>query len=138
MTCHAVALYLSGPPWATEKGNIMAKTVDLSEAMAAFASLGIKFTDKQIADLQAAKVKVMLQPALEIFSGNGDNLPGKATDKTEENAARWVNLSFEWAEAVSNGIVGETKKIQGGAVRTVRQFGIDTPHGHFTVQLKSD
>lgn len=115
----------------------MARTIELTDAMQALAELGIKFTDAQKKELAAAQEKAMRMPALEIFMGNGDNLPGKCSDKSEEMAESWVARSFDFAALVSNEIVGEQKNVQGGGNKFVRVFGIDTPNGHLKVELKS-
>lgn len=115
----------------------MAK-VQITDAMAMLADFGIELTSKQKEAIAEAQAKAMRQPALNVFMGDDDKLPGKCIVKTEEVAEAWVARSFELAEAMVSDIVSDEKKVQGGAVRTVRLFGIDTPNGHLKVELRTE
>jgi hypothetical protein len=58
--------------------------------------------------------------------------------KSSESADEWAENIFSLAENFANDFVGESKNVQGGAVRTVRVVGFDTPAGHFKIELRSE
>lgn len=117
----------------------MAKSISVLDALAVLADNGINLSEEHADAIKELTTAAFLSAAVEIFAGNGENLPGKLTgDKGNKSAEVWATEMFDLAETMRNEFTGESKKIQGGAVRMVRQFGIDTPNGHLTVMLKSE
>jgi hypothetical protein len=116
----------------------MAKNVSLSDALAAIESAGISFNAEQTAALEELKSAAFRQPAVEIFEGNGENLPGKLVEDAASDGEAWVTHLFSLAEEFYTDVVADlNRKVQGGAIRDVRVVGIDTPHGHLKIELRS-
>lgn len=116
----------------------MAKEISLAQALAAIESAGLSFTKEQTAALEEMKNAALRQPAVEIFDGNGENLPGKLVEDAAHDGEAWVTDLFNLAENFFVDIVSDEKKVQGGAMRSVRKVGIDTPHGHLVIELKNE
>lgn len=113
----------------------MAKNVSITEALSVLAEAGINVGEEYADAIAELTRSAFLSRAVEIFAGNDDNLPGKLV---EGDATEWASDMFDLAERMSNEVVGNVTKVQGGAVRMVRVFGIDTPNGHLKVELKSE
>lgn len=123
----------------------MAKAISVMEALAVLSESGIELGEEHAEAIKSLTEQAFKSRAVAIIGGNGDNLPGKLNElpknssyTREEFAAEWANRFFRMAEDFANDFVGDVKNVQGGAVRTVRVVGIDTPAGHFKVELRSE
>lgn len=117
----------------------MAKNISVLDALAVLAESGIDFGSDHNEAIAELTRSAYMSRAVEIIGGNGDNLPGKLVgDKTDFTAEQWATDLFDLASNVANQFVGEVKNVQGGATRTVRVVGIDTPHGHLKLELRSE
>ena len=116
----------------------MAKSISIAEALAVLAANDIQWTEEQEAAIAELKSAAFLGTAVEVFDGNGDNLPGKLVEDSESDGEVWATDMFALSERMVSDIVSDVKNVQGGAVRTVRMFGIETPNGHLKVELRSE
>jgi hypothetical protein len=117
----------------------MAKNISIADALSVLSEAGITLGEEHAEAIAEMTKQAYLSRAVEIFAGNGENLPGKLTgDKGNKSAEDWASDMFDFAETVQNELVGEVKNVQGGATRMVRVFGIDTPAGHLKVELRSE
>jgi hypothetical protein len=116
----------------------MAKSVSITEALSVLASAGINLGEEHAEAIKELTRSAFFSRAQEIIAGNDDNLPGKLIAKSERNAEDWTTVLFDLSEEFANDFAGEAKNVQGGAVRMVRVVGIDTPAGHFKVELRSE
>lgn len=117
----------------------MAKTISVADALAALAANGVDFEALGMSDAVAELTSAALKSrAVEIIGGNGDNLPGKLISKPELSAEEWTENLFTLAESFVEDFASDVKNVQGGAVRTVRVVGIETPFGHLKIELKSE
>jgi len=95
----------------------------IASALATLAAAGI--------DVSAMQEELLTASANEVFER-------KCVTPETSIIVGWQTEMFELAASVSDGIKSEVKTVQGGATRKVHLFGIDTPHGHLTVSLKSE
>jgi hypothetical protein len=121
------------------KDTIMAKTISIADALSTLAAAGIELGAEHADAIAELTRSAYLSRAVEVIGGNGENLPGKLVGyKGSMTAEDWAGRLFDFAELFANDFAGEAKNVQGGAVRMVRVVGIDTPHGHLKVELRSE
>jgi hypothetical protein len=116
----------------------MAKTISIADALSTLAAAGIELGAEHAEAIAELTRSAFMSRAVEIFDGNGENLPGKLHEDAELDGAGWADVSFDLAANMVRDLAGEAKNVQGGAVRMVRVFGIDTPDGHLKVELRSE
>lgn len=130
-------LTLSGPLQRNE--SVMAKAISVMEALSVLADAGIELGEDHAEAIKSLTEQAYKSRAVAIIGGDADKYPGKLNENnSESDAEAWVTRLFDMAEDFANDFVGETKNVQGGAVRTVRVVGIDSPAGHFKVELRSE
>lgn len=90
----------------------------------------------------ASALKTLADAGVDVSALTSELLTAQAQEvfdrKCNAGADLWVQRAFDWAEVISGEIKSERKNVQGGAERIVHMFGIDTPHGHLSVTLKSE
>lgn len=117
----------------------MAKQISVADALAALEAAGVNFEELGMSDAVTELTNAALKSrAVAILSGDGDKLPGKLIDKPTRSAEEWAEFLFTVAEDFANDFAGEVKNVQGGATRMVRVVGIESPVGHFRLDLRSE
>jgi hypothetical protein len=116
----------------------MAKNISVLDALAVLAESGITLGAEHEEVIRELTTATFLAAAVTILDGDETHTGKLVGDKGNDSSEQWATDLFDLAEKMRNEFTGETKKIQGGAVRMVRQIGLDTPNGHLSIMLKSE
>lgn len=107
----------------------MAKQMSFDEQIEALKALGIELTPEQLEKADQIRAEKFVTAAIEKVS--------KVSDLVPENVEAFVSDLFEVSTALYETVNGEARKVQAGAIRTVREIEIETVHGMFKVSLRS-
>jgi hypothetical protein len=121
-----------------ERFRIMAKSISLADALAVLRDSGIELGEEHSEAIAELEKAARMGAAVSIIGGDGEKFPGKLVDKPKFSAEEWADRIMEFSEDFANDFLGEVKPVQGGATRMVRVVGIDTPAGHFKLDLRSE
>jgi hypothetical protein len=114
----------------------MAK-MDVLAALAVLTENGLVLDDESNKAIAALTEKAFKGEALAVLSGDENHTGKLIGEKGMKSAETWVSEMFALSATVRNEMIGEIKKVQGGAQRMVRVFGFDTPDGYLKVELRS-